>query len=340
MGRGVGLGHAMRCLNLATELSKHFQVVFLPHPSSEKLPAELARRCKKNHILCLDEAHSQPNTEYNAIEIFDGYQFEDGQFDQAVENGSMVVRIDDRPGKYASCNLLICHGPQANTQDFLVDDNCGRLLGPKYALIHSCFYERAVSPVDKIENLFISMGGGASDVILSKLASEALSVQPGLNIVAVRGFEPLSEERRLAGVEEGTVGAEICGPLDQVDLARKLAFADAAITAGGGMCLETASMGLPTFLVAISDNQIRPCEAMHEQGLAFYSRVIIDSPDEFKVESLRSPLTEFLENAALRKSINDHCRDFFNKSGIHLVTTEILSMVNSRGWPAGNTNYV
>lgn len=285
----------------------------------------MIRRCTENSILCSGETFSTSGAKDNTIEIFDGYQFEDRQLSQAHDNGSMVVRINDFPGTYSFCDVLICHGPQANTQEFVVDENCRRLLGPKYALIHPGFYERSVRSVDRVKNLFISFGGGASDALLSKIISLAASIQPDLNIEAVRGFWPSEDQQDGAD-------AAICGPLDQDELATKMAHADAAITAGGGMCLETTAMGLPTFLVALSDNQIRPCEAMQEQGLAFYSGVIVEAPDDVDAIKLHSSLAEFLAASVLRKSLSDHCNDYFDNSGIGMVAAEILAMAKSRGW--------
>jgi spore coat polysaccharide biosynthesis predicted glycosyltransferase SpsG len=299
---------------------------------------ELETRCREKSINYQYGAPVRSRSDIRKIEIFDGYQFESRHFADALEDGSMVVRIDDRPGTYRNCHVLVCHGPHAREEDFVTSDKCNRLLGPKYGLINPCFYENKARSAKSIKKLFISLGGGATDPILSAIISLVRTIQSDIDIDAMRGFWPGLEEIEQSAADSKAGKLTIYSGLSQTELGEKMAEADAAITAGGGTCLETAAMGLPTYLVAISENQIGPCEAMHERNLSFYSRGFFDSPGNPDVDKLRVSLVEFLTNASLRGSLSKRCRGFFRQSGATLVASEILSMANDQDWPTDDVN--
>ena len=46
-----------------------------------------------------------------------------------------VVIIEDRPGNYAHCDMLICHGPQASPEIFEVDESSEIIESKKFQQI-------------------------------------------------------------------------------------------------------------------------------------------------------------------------------------------------------------
>ena len=97
---------------------------------------------------------------------------------------------------------------------------------------------------------------------------------------------------------------------------------DAAITAGGGTCLETAAIGLPTMIVSIAKNQILPSEAMNDLKLAIYCKNILEEHPTRKREGL-DILDNFLFNSALRKDLSTNCSVTFQNSGVEIICNSI-----------------
>jgi len=103
------------------------------------------------------------------------------------------------------------------------------------------------------------------------------------------------------------------------ELVQLMLECDAAITNGAGSCLETASIGLPTLIVAVANNQVLPGKAMDSLQLAIYCENIFDKNSSMRQNGLKT-LEKFLWNSALRNELANNCSIALPNSGVELVS--------------------
>jgi len=77
------------------------------------------------------------------------------------------------------------------------------------------------------------------------------------------------------------------------------------------MSLELCAAGVPALLVAIADNQVRPCEAMARLGMATYCGLSAG----IDARRLRDATTEFFHSQDLRRHIQEYNRTVFVTPG-------------------------
>lgn len=326
--RKTGIGHVMRCSALANVLIKKFPVAFdtdLIEPEVQvKIKNRLDERVK---FLSGKDENCDENQIGQLIEIYDGYEFDTDTYALAKKRKNIVIVIEDHPGSYPHCDMLICHGPHAKPEMFDVDQCCRLILGPEYALINPCFFVSRAKPGQQIRRLFIFLGGGDVNQMTTDLITDILNIKSDMMIEAVLPQPDSSEMSKTAFHEDNVTFHD---HISQENLAKLMIECDAAVIAGGSTCLETTSIGLPSFLVAVADNQILPCEAMNQKELALYSKNILDKNSTERHRGLMM-LEQFLCDSSLRGKLVKNCAVAFRKSGAESVSQSIEKLVTELG---------
>ncbi len=143
-----------------------------------------------------------------------------------------------------------------------------RLFGSRYALMRREFRDRRDPPrrhLPRARRLLVSMGGGDFRGV-SPVVLDALNFlrAPGLECTLLVGpnnpFRGALEEK--ARVSRIPVRVEVATR----DMAGWMAWADAAVQAGGSTVWESCRMGLPSLIVCLAENQRRIVESAARAG--------------------------------------------------------------------------
>lgn len=308
----IGTGHVMRCLTLADALREGgAHCVFICRDHSGNLAGHIrargyatavlgtvdgappARPGQPAHAAWLGAAPADDAAECIAFLrtldrpdwlVVDHYAL-DAEWESAVRPlvGRLMV-IDDLADRPHDCDLLLdqTFGRDPASYAGLVPSHAQVLCGAKYAMLRPEFaslrgysVERRRAPA--LRELLISLGGvdkpNATLLVLEALAGSAL--RPETNIKVVMGATaPWLEQVRhyaagMAFPVEVLVGVS--------DMARLMAEADFAIGAAGATAWERCSLGLPTAMVVLAENQRFAAGHLAAAGAA----LMLDRQDDF-----------------------------------------------------------
>lgn len=238
----------------------------------------------------------------------DGYAFGSPFQRTLTEAGLRLLAIDDhgRAGTY-SADLILDPNLDAAPASYANRPPDSRLLsGLRYALLRREFRSRPRDPratPAAARRLLVTLGGSDPDnVTLRVLGALGLLGSAELEVVVVVG--PSNPHRasleQAAQALPGSVRLE-----DNVEqMAERMAWAEAAVSAAGGTCWELMFLGVPSILVVAADNQRPNLAPIVASGAA-----LSGEPD------LGSPLRRLLSDAALRAELSRKGRELVDGKG-------------------------
>jgi UDP-2,4-diacetamido-2,4,6-trideoxy-beta-L-altropyranose hydrolase len=204
--------------------------------------------------------------------IIDGYQFSPSYVRAMHAGGGFVCLVDDVFSAADGCHALLNGNLYADEALYPPPHPATMLLGPRYALLADPFRAARrpvrVGPATKV---LVTFGGsdatGQSRNVLAAVPLVDPSL-PALDVCVVLGG---ANPRALVDELEGLVPAggphSVTIAYAVTDMAARMAWADVAVTAAGGTCLELACVGVPALVVPVADNQRRVAEACESLGL-------------------------------------------------------------------------
>lgn len=183
-----------------------------------------------------------------------------------------IMAIDDLADRAHHCDLLLDQNLGRQPQDYaaLVPASCQVLTGPRYALLRPEFAalreyslnRRANLQNPQIKNLLITMGGvdlpNATGQVLEILKTCPLPDDCRITVVMGTTAPALAQVRQLAEQMPWTTTVLV----NVMDMAQHMADSDLAIGAAGGTSWERCSLGLPTLMVVLADNQQTGAQAL------------------------------------------------------------------------------
>jgi len=298
----IGTGHVMRCLTLADSLKAHgadvsficrlldgnicdqaeskgYNVYRLPYLES---PVDHGERLM-NDMECINVDWRIDAEQTEAILklmpqdtdwlIIDNYAI-DKPWEMTMRPyvGRIMV-IDDLANRGHDCDVLLdqnfCDNSKNRYTD-LVPDHCIRLLGPKYALLRTEFFEarkRLTQRNGSVRKILVFFGGSDPSNETSKVLEALWLVnRPEITVdVVVGAVNPHKEQ-----VEQLCLSTSNTTFYYQVDnMAEFMAGADLAIGGGGTSTWERCYLGLPTIALAVANNQIEVAGAVSTAGAAW-----------------------------------------------------------------------
>lgn len=304
----IGTGHVMRCLTLADELSDQGAECYFISKSHPGNLIELIRsrgyfvyalpECHKGN--------QDVSTLYDTVHpVAHGHWLGGAQADDAnaclpilfnlrpdwliVDHYSLDFRwetvvkpycrrlmvVDDLADRRHECDLLLDQTYSRKAEDYrpLVPANCRLLCGSQYALLRPEFaamrpYSLQRRKEPQLRKLLITMGGVDKDNVTSEIlkALRSCPLPNDCQITVVMGvIAPwLVEIERL--VREMPWSGQV--KVGVRDMAQLMADSDLAIGAAGATSWERCSLGLPTIMTALADNQRSIAQALSKAGAA------------------------------------------------------------------------
>ncbi len=290
---GIGIGHLMRCIALGQAWRRAVgDVMFISRCENESLRRRISD--EGFSLVPIGSSCPDPSDIRRTLDavfsndtlppgtprwlVIDGYHFDPEYQAAARGSGLRVLLIDDMahlPVYHA--DILLNQNLRAGSLDYRADPDTVFLLGPEFALLRSEFLtleknRRKTTPGP--HRVLVTLGGADPGNITLKAvrALKGLPV-PGLDVKVVIGPE---------NPDPGLILAEVTADFSQGapeasarvalvrdgDMPRLMAWADAAVCAGGSTCWELAYAGVPAVIVIMDENQRANAEDLDRCGAA------------------------------------------------------------------------
>ncbi len=296
---GIGHGHVMRCLTLASALRERgaevsfvcrnhdghlcdlieergFVVSRLPAPKAglqaEDAPAHAAwlgsseqEDAEQTHAV-IEASGANPHWL-----VVDHYSI-GRRWESALRaSAERIMVIDDLADRLHDCDLLLNQNLVAEMHTRYADKvpaECRMLLGPEYALLQPIYaelHDRMPPREGPIRRILIFFGGTDCDNLIGRALAAFLRLNRSdidVDVVISDGCWHAEAIRRQAA---GHANVQVYGGLPS--LAPLMARADLALGAGGATSWERLCLGLPTLVVTLAENQRSIADELSQRGL-------------------------------------------------------------------------
>ena len=283
----IGIGHLMRCLTLADELhEKNHEISFICRELSGHLISLIKYPVlilAKNNNLQSDDLYlnsldtTQEQDAEQTIEIIpkntdlliiDSYALDKIWHDKLRQHTRRIIVIDDLADKQFNCDLLLNQNLGSIPNDYKgkVSNDCVLLLGCDYALLRPEFKKLRQQAVERrkslkeIQNILVSVGGSDINNVTYEILQQ---LDPSFNVVVVLGAR--SPHNKI--IEDYAVDKNIEVIVNSNNMAGLMLNADLAIGASGSTNWERLSLGLPSLVFTVAENQVRFSKILADLGL-------------------------------------------------------------------------
>jgi len=343
----IGTGHIIRCKTLAEALKKKgcdvsfisrnhngniskdladngFEVVLLPKPQDRIVE-------KLNYVDWLgvsqkidaNETILAINSKKIDLLIVDHYALDKEWEDMVSPYVHKLMVIDDLANRNHSCDIILDQNFSNDAQDKykpLINNKCKTFFGPEYALLNSAYvnYKASIKYTKSYDRIFIFMGGSDSENITNKLLNilkkdEFLHIEIdivlGVNFTNKNKLINEASSRELTNIH-----------FSQPHLADLMAHADIAIGAGGVTTWERMSMGLPSIVISVAENQNLICKELSEAHLITY----LGKAKDFNEKIVSLSLSNILKDTKLLNNQSIRCKSLVDGLGTNRIVEFLL----------------
>ncbi len=317
-GPRVGGGHVMRSLTLARALrARGADCAFRAHPDGDAVLATFAP----------EMARADGADGFDAV-VFDHYAL-DAMDHLAIADGRPTLVIDDLADRPLSADIVLDAGMARVPADYRghVPEHCELLLGPSFAPVRDGFPALRDEALARraeggpVRRILVSLGltdvGGITARAVERLVGSA-----ALDVVVGSGAPSLPALRELAAADPLTTLH-----VDTDQMPRLTAEADIAVGAGGSSSWERCTLGLPTLLLVLADNQTPAAVALAEAG-AVVALDIAEFEDRFDAAAAR-----IIAEDALRRRLSAAAARICDGHGAGRVADRFLDLLRRRAAP-------
>lgn len=302
----MGSGHVMRCLTLAEYLTQvGHEVRFICRDYPGGLMQVIRKKGLKVECLAFPDkalyAQQQPSDDYShwlwvtqlqdatdciallreqVVDwlIVDHYGLDGVWEQQCRAYVKKIMVIDDLANRQHECDLLLDQNYYLNGEsryNSRVPSQCIKLLGSQYTLMRpELFQVRALRKARgegaRVANVLVYMGGADPQHFTDQLIKRLVTLESAqrLTIHVVVGESNQQKEALEAFCAASDQLHYHCQPSYYGTL---LTEADIALAAGGASVWERCFIGLPSIIMATSDNQKLICQSAHTLAVALYA---------------------------------------------------------------------
>jgi UDP-2,4-diacetamido-2,4,6-trideoxy-beta-L-altropyranose hydrolase len=330
-GPEVGGGHVMRSLTLAGALEGQGAICrFAAPPPVAPILAAFAPHMVQvpaASTAASDLAEALARERFDAV-VFDHYGLAEPDH-RLIGRGKPALALDDLADRPLGADLILDSGPNRRAEDYdgLIPEAARLLLGPQYAPVRPEFAalrDKALAwrgePVGRV---LVSLGltdvGGITGRVVERLRPKVTEVA----IDVVLGAEAPSL-RSLAKIARRDI--RIVLHVDSPQMANLTAQADIAIGAAGSSTWERCTLGLPTLMLILADNQRPAARTLAERGAAL---VLDPAAADFDAAFDRA-LMRLTTDAALRRQLAAASAELCDGRGAPRVAEVFLKLVAAR----------
>lgn len=316
-GEAVGGGHVMRSLTLAEALiERGGTCAFIATPAVGALLDTFAPPAVERVTALDDGARWRPD-----VLVIDHHGV-GAAHERGLAGLAKLVAIDDQAREHAV--------------DMIVDPSLGRsatdysgqartvLAGPTYALVRPAFAgvrEAALARRGgEPRRCLVSLGltdldgitGRIVELLLQKSGDVALDVAVGSAAPSLPALQDLAGKGRISL------------HVDTRDMAELVANADIAVGAGGSSVWERATLGLPTILLTLAENQKAMADQLQNAGLA----LVLDPVARRFETQLTDAWRRLMGSADLRRELSERPAALCDGLGAGRVAEALLALLD------------
>ncbi|TPH17155.1 UDP-2,4-diacetamido-2,4,6-trideoxy-beta-L-altropyranose hydrolase [Litorilituus lipolyticus] len=343
-GKNTGIGHLVRCLQLAKALKKHQSKVifvldyieqtiqpFLSHIETQALYLEPQEKLNEvedaQKCLALLDQYQAANI------VIDDYRlaksWEETIYQNAKDNIQLLV-IDDLLREH-QCDILVdmkWRGLQTQTAyDALIPNKATKLLGPDYVLLDEKYQNQIqhnqLKPTPENEFTIMLGLGGAGDLLqCQQLIDFLLSQQTfdfDFKLLVVLGPLAHNSERFIEHYENNNKVELLVG---KTDLYLYLENCHLYIGAAGGIIYQLLALKIPALTFAIAENQHSEKAQLAQLGHYFH----LDSFSEITAENLTYFVNSAYTHYARIKSLILNAEQPIDALGTERVAKQLLAL--------------
>ena len=343
----IGSGHVMRCLTLADDFKlrgavvtficrnlpgnmigliegKGYQAKYLTEPIAEYviLPEDVAHAPWLG--VSWDQDAAETITAVGDMQpdwlIIDSYAIDRRWENKLRPFVNKIMVIDDLADRPHNCDLLLdqnLYQAMEARYDNLVSAKCHKLLGPKYALLRPEFAIARKNLRQRdgvVKRILVFFGGIDSTNETEKTLQVLIGIsnrQFDIDVVVGGGNARNEEIQKFCMTHEGF--NYHC----QVDnMAELMAAADLALGAGGSTTWERCSVGLPSLITVLAENQQELAETGARQGMFFY----LGRSETVSTEKIMDTIRIFSSSPECVQSYSTHALAAVDAKGTQRVT--------------------
>lgn len=329
-GPDVGGGHVMRSLTLARALrDRGADVAFLASPPVQAVLDVFGPDIPVHPISDLganDLSVAVADLTFDAV-VFDHYDLGRDQH-HSLAKGRPTLVIDDLADRPLGADLVLDAGPARDARDYDGLAHGARLLlGPAYAPVRPAFaalrrmaLQRRAEPVRRV---LVALGltdlGAITARVVERL--QRLGDHFVFDIVVGGGASSLSRLRTLAAQDP-----RLQLHVDARDMAELTAAADIAVGAAGSTTWERCTLGLPSVLLVLAENQRPAAQALAARGAA----LVLDVADPDVEEALDKAVGWLVTDEALRRDLSNASAELCDGRGADRVAEAFLAIIAAR----------
>ena len=330
----LGTGHVMRCLALAQAWQEIGGRAFF---ATAAIASALATRlvAERIDLIPLDVTPGSTNDATQTATlaqqrkaswvVVDGYQFDDAYQKAIKQAGLRLLFVDDYGhSDHYYADLVLNQNIYADESHYLNCEPYTRfLLGTTYALLRTEFWswrnwQRQIPT--HARHVLVTLGGSDPKIVTLKVIQALKELQlPDLKARIVIGPANINLATVRHEVENSDGHIELL--TDVTDMPSLMAWADAAVSAGGTTCWELAFMGVPMAVVILADNQKDIAAGLAKAEVAS----CVGWHDQFAPRQLAQLLTELLGNPTLRSQMSNRGRSIVDSLGAKRVADQLRS---------------
>lgn len=265
-GTNIGMGHIMRTLVLAKELSKIHDVFYICRV--DKLLSEKYRigieKVKSQGFIVRTIREDSILIDLKDIEadllITDSYDVDGKYFDETKRMFNKTAYIDDMNLYYFNVDFLINQNIDSVDFAYKVNTDTKILIGSDYIMLREEFSGISEKYIkEEVKDIMITMGGGDPHHITEQILDYVKMLEYNFHIAVGPSFE---KDNYLKDFENSKVRLHYNASMYEI-----MQSSDIAVSACGSTLYELAVCGVPTLGLIVVDNQQGIAKKMDELGM-------------------------------------------------------------------------
>lgn len=269
-GATIGMGHIMRTLVLAKELSKTEEVFYICK-SENSISGKYKSGIKKVReegfeVKLIDENNIFEGLSNICADILitDSYEVNEEYFNNTKNIFNKTGYIDDNNLlSYYNVDFLINQNLGAEEYKYNVNEYTELLLGTKYVLLREEFRElvknRDVETT--VKDILVTIGGADPNYITESIVKMIKDLDFNFHIIVGPSFKDI---KTLEEMESENVKLHF-----NANMSKLMSNSDLAISACGSTLYELAACEVPTIGIIAAENQEKLASTMHKKGMIY-----------------------------------------------------------------------
>lgn len=316
-GESIGMGHIMRTLVLAQELSKNNEVFYICNSNkniNNRFQVGIIK-IKSNgfNVITVDEETMIQDMRdiYADCLITDSYDVNEEYFNLTKEMFKYTGYIDDNNLYYFNVDFIINQNIYAQELKYKTNSNAKLFLGTDYAMLREEFQNVRTKKVEKnVKDVLITVGGSDLHNLTEKILKKLSKLKYTFHVVVGPSFNNVDILKKISNTNKNIrlhFNANMCELMQTCDL---------AISACGSTLYELCACCIPTIGIIIADNQESIAKYMGNLELIYN----LGWYNDIRFEAIDNIVESFAKDYKRRLNMSQGQSTIINKKGAKLLS--------------------